>query len=234
MLLLICGIWFKVCLYQLWRCAVNQLNKKNQFNKNMVQPLASSLFVLSQIANKRKAEIAATKTKLEALDPDDLTTEQLSNKLKGLRKTQQYFHAERTQIIRFLIHRNMIPVLGYIEFDSYNYAVVKISEYKFYVILNKKMIEKFQIKKIGEELVQTELLSDEELDAIMSKSEAEKIFKLCLAKVRMNLDKTQTKVEKSGNCKNQEVSMLKTVTSNGSIVVVRKKKFAQHLPKACV
>ncbi len=206
---------------------MNKIDKKNPLGKNIVQ-VSSALFVLSQLANKRKLEIASLKDRLKFLESNNsFEKEESLNQLKQLSKKQQYFHAERTEIIRCLIKQNMVSVKGYVTFGGYNYGVVKIAKYKFYVILNKKIIESLKLIKIGEELEQIEALSDVELENIMPKNEAEKVFNLFLAKVRKKTKKpTKSGMQSNTPIQESERILSKSVNSKGNIVVIKKRKFS--------
>lgn len=205
------------------------IDKKNPLGKNIVQ-VSSALFVLSQFANKRKVEIGAIKEQLNTLqDSESSVKDELLKQLKQLSKKQQYFHSERTLIIRSLIQQNMVAVLGYVESGDYKYGVVKIAKHKFYVILNNKIVEKLNLKKLGDELVQIDTLSDEELENIMPKKEAERVFNLFLAKVRMVIKKNKSKklAEKSAvPIEEPEKVLSQSISASGSVVVIKKRKFS--------
>lgn len=206
---------------------MNQIDKKNPLGKNIVQ-VASALFVLSQLANKRKFEISSLKSQLNSFNTENSPEkDELLKQVKQLSKIQQYFHAERTEIIRCLIQNNMVSVKGFIACNGYNYGVVKISKYKFYIILNKKIIESLKLEKIGEELENIEVLSNTGLENIMPIKEAEKVFNLFLAKVRKKNKKPNKPTEKSNApVKEPERILSKSVSSGGNIIVIKKRKFS--------
>lgn len=192
-----------------------------------IEKISKALFVLSQIASKRKFVISELRNELAASSKADPNHAKLEQKFNHLNKTQRYFHSDRTEVMRYLINSGLVNVKGYIADSGYNFGVVKVGNYELYLILNKKIIQKLKLEQIGSELGKFELLSDEERNLVMSEKEAEKELKLYLAKIRSepkkdiraSLDKDQDK----------DVVISKTVSTKGNIVVVKKRKFSKFM-----
>jgi hypothetical protein len=206
---------------------MKNIDRNNPLGKNIVQ-VSNALFVLSQVAIKRKLEINSLKNQLNLLKVDSSSdTAEIQKQIKQLSKIQQYFHAERTEIFRCLIQNNMVSVKGFIASDGYNYGVVKISKHKFYIILNKKIIEFLKLGKIGEKLDHIEALSDLELENIMPIKEAEKVFNLFLVKVRQRNKKANKSKDKSNvPVEVTDRILSKSTSTSGSIIVIKKRKFS--------
>ncbi|EOZ8645476.1 hypothetical protein ACQWTT_001227 [Acinetobacter baumannii] len=204
---------------------MNKVLKNSAIGKDL-NNLSESLYVLSQVAKKRKSEISHIIEMIKSDSISETELNELQNKLKQLSKAQQYFHAERTEIFRFLIHSNLVNLKGYVTFGGYNYGIVKMANRQFYIILNKKLIQKFKLQKLGEGLDQFETLAEEQLNEILSIKEAEKIFKQSLAKIRSIIKKANKAKLKSSTIKNKDQILSKSQSSNGSIVVVKKRKFS--------
>ena len=168
---------------------MNKPIKSSGTSKSLVK-ISKALFVLSQFANKRKLEIADIHSRLKSIPETDSQYEELQHKLKMLVKKQQFFHADRTQIIRQLIQTNSVPVKGYITVNDYNYGLVQIADYQFYTILNKKIVNRLNLEQIGTELESFDVKGVEELERIMPLKDAEKVFNLYLAKIRLNKEKS--------------------------------------------
>ncbi|MFX2258475.1 hypothetical protein V6380_17180 [Acinetobacter variabilis] len=202
---------------------MNKPIKSSATSKSLVK-ISKALFVLSQFANKRKLEIADIHSRLESIPETDTQYEELQHKLKMLVKKQQFFHAERTQIIRHLIQTNSVSVKGYVTVDDYNYGVVQIADYQFYTILNKKIVNRLNLEQIGTELESFDVKDVEELERILPLKEAKKVFNLYLAKIRLNKAKPkQLKKEKAAS---KDVVLSKSVGSTGNIMVIKKRKFS--------
>lgn len=202
---------------------MNKPIKSSATSKSLVK-ISKALFVLSQFANKRKLEIADIHSRLESIPETDTQYEELQHKLKMLVKKQQFFHAERTQIIRHLIQTNSVSVKGYVTVDDYNYGVVQIADYQFYTILNKKIVNRLNLEQIGTELESFDVKDVEELERILPLKDAEKVFNIYLAKIRLNKAKsTQLKKE---NAASKDVVLSKSVSSTGNIMVIKKRNFS--------
>lgn len=208
---------------------MNKGKKNSSIEKNL-KNLSKALFVLSQIANQRKNEILRLKEVISSYTASDEELNALKLKLKQLTKKQQFFHAERTEIFRFLIYSKLVNLKGFNVLGAFNYGVVQMGDHHFYVIINKKLIEKFQLNKIGEGLKEFESLSEEELNIILPLREAEKIFKQSLAKIRSTIKKAnKVKSKKSTKAQSDQI-LSKSLSSNGSIVVIKKRKFSGAVP----
>lgn len=202
---------------------MNKPIKSSGTSKSLVK-ISKALFVLSQFANKRKLEIADIHSRLKSIPETDSQYEELQHKLKMLVKKQQFFHAERTQIIRQLIQTNSVPVKGYITVNDYNYGVVQIADYQFYTILNKKIVNRLNLEQIGTELESFDVKGVEELERIMPLKDAEKVFNLYLAKIRLNKVKSnQPKNEKTAS---KDVVLSTSVSTTGNIMVIKKRKLS--------
>lgn len=206
---------------------MNKAKKNSSIGKNL-KNLSKALFVLSQIANQRKNEILHLKELISSNSGGDEELKVL--KLKQLTKKQQFFHAERTEIFRFLIYSKLVKLKGFNAFGAFNYGVVQMEDYHFYVIINKKMIEKFQLKKIAEGLKEFESLSEEELNTVLPLREAEKIFKQSLAKIRLTINKAKKVQTKNSTNAQSDQILSQSLSSNGSIVVIKKRKFSGVVP----
>ena len=202
---------------------MNKPIKSSGTSKSLVK-ISKALFVLSQFANKRKLEIADIHSRLKSIPETDSQYEELQHKLKMLVKKQQFFHADRTQILRQLIQTNSVPVKGYITVNDYNYGVVQIADYQFYTILNKKIVNRLNLEQIGTELESFDVKGVEELERIMPLKDAEKVFNLYLAKIRLNKEKSnQPKKEKAAS---KDVVLAKSQSTTGNIMVIKKRKFS--------
>lgn len=208
---------------------MNKGKKDSSIEKN-IKILSKALFVLSQIANQRKNEILRLKEVISSYSASDEELSPLKLKLKQLTKKQQFFHAERTEIFRFLIYSKLVNLKGFNVLGAFNYGVVQMGDHHFYVIINKKLIEKFQLNKIGEGLKEFESLSEEELNFILPLRDAEKIFKQSLARIRSTIKKAnKAKFKNSTNAQSDQI-LSKSLSSNGSIVVIKKRKFSGAVP----
>lgn len=198
--------------------------------KNL-KPISKALYVLSQLANLRKQDIASTnallRTKTESGAATDAELAELQHTVQQLSKKQQYFHAERMEVIRSLMQNKEVKVKGYVASGGYNYGVVQIGAYQFYSILNNRIIAKLKLEQLGTELEQFEVLSMEQLEEIMPVNEAEKTFKLFLAKIRLNKKKADKQAQKAKASKPAQDEVLsKSISAKGNIMVIKKRKFS--------
>lgn len=198
--------------------------------KNL-KPISKALYVLSQLANLRKQDIASTnallRTKTESGVATDAELAELQHTVQQLSKKQQYFHAERMEVIRSLMQNKEVKVKGYVASGGYNYGVVQIGAYQFYSILNNRIIAKLKLEQLGTELEQFEVLSMEQLEEIMPVNEAEKTFKLFLAKIRLNKKKADKQAQKAKASKPAQDEVLsKSISAKGNIMVIKKRKFS--------
>ena len=198
--------------------------------KNL-KPISKALYVLSQLANLRKQDIASTnallRTKTESGVATDAELAELQHTVQQLSKKQQYFHAERMEVIRSLMQNKEVKVKGYVASGGYNYGVVQIGAYQFYSILNNRIIAKLKLEQLGTELEQFEVLSMEQLEEIMPVNEAEKTFKLFLAKIRLSKKKADKQAQKAKASKPAQDEVLsKSISAKGNIMVIKKRKFS--------
>lgn len=224
-----CGICFTFAIYQLWIAAVNNINNRPTWKS--LKSISKALYVLSQLANLRKQEIAKVNallnTSAESGTDIDAELADLQHTALQLSKKQQYFHADRHEVIRYLMLKKDVKVKGYIASGGYNYGVVQIGDYQFYSILNKKIIDKLKLEQIGTQLEEFEVLSQDKLDQIMPVKEAERTFKLYLAKIRLNKDKANKQAQKTKASKPMKDEVLsKSISAKGNIVVIKKRKFS--------
>lgn len=208
---------------------MNTMNNRPK-GKNL-KPISKALYVLSQLANLRKQDIASTnallRTKTESGAATDAELAELQHTVQQLSKKQQYFHAERMEVIRSLMQNKEVKVKGYVASGGYNYGVVQIGAYQFYSILNNRIIAKLKLKQLGTELEQFEVLSMEQLEEIMPVNEAEKTFKLFLAKIRLNKKKADKQAQKAKASKPAQDEVLsKSISAKGNIMVIKKRKFS--------
>lgn len=208
---------------------MNTMNNRPK-GKNL-KPISKALYVLSQLANLRKQDIASTnallRTKTESGAATDAELAELQHTVQQLSKKQQYFHAERMEVIRSLMQNKEVKVKGYVASGGYNYGVVQIGAYHFYTILNNRIIAKLKLEQLGTELEQFEVLSMEQLEEIMPVNEAEKTFKLFLAKIRLNKKKADKQAQKAKASKPAQDEVLsKSISAKGNIMVIKKRKFS--------
>ena len=208
---------------------MNTMNNRPK-GKNL-KPISKALYVLSQLANLRKQDIASTnallRTKTESGVATDAELAELQHTVQQLSKKQQYFHAERMEVIRSLMQNKEVKVKGYVASGGYNYGVVQIGAYQFYSILNNRIIAKLKLEQLGTELEQFEVLSMEQLEEIMPVNEAEKTFKLFLAKIRLNKKKADKQAQKAKASKPAQDEVLsKSISAKGNIMVIKKRKFS--------
>lgn len=208
---------------------MNTMNNRPK-GKNL-KPISKALYVLSQLANLRKQDIASTnallRTKTESGAATDAELAELQHTVQQLSKKQQYFHAERIEVIRSLMQNKEVKVKGYVASGGYNYGVVQIGAYQFYSILNNRIIAKLKLEQLGTELEQFEVLSMEQLEEIMPVNEAEKTFKLFLAKIRLNKKKADKQAQKAKASKPAQDEVLsKSISAKGNIMVIKKRKFS--------
>lgn len=208
---------------------MNTMNNRPK-GKNL-KPISKALYVLSQLANLRKQDIASTnallRTKTESGAATDAELAELQHTVQQLSKKQQYFHAERMEVIRSLMQNKEVKVKGYVASGGYNYGVVQIGAYQFYTILNNRIIAKLKLEQLGTELEQFEVLSMEQLEEIMPVNEAEKTFKLFLAKIRLNKKKADKQAQKAKASKPAQDEVLsKSISAKGNIMVIKKRKFS--------
>ncbi|BBL22200.1 hypothetical protein [Acinetobacter radioresistens] len=216
---------------------MNTMNNRPK-GKNL-KPISKALYVLSQLANLRKQDIASTnallRTKTESGAATDAELAELQHTVQQLSKKQQYFHAERMEVIRSLMQNKEVKVKGYVASGGYNYGVVQIGAYQFYSILNNRIIAKLKLEQLGTELEQFEVLSMEQfevlsmeqLEEIMPVNEAEKTFKLFLAKIRLNKKKADKQAQKAKASKPAQDEVLsKSISAKGNIMVIKKRKFS--------
>lgn len=208
---------------------MNTMNNRPK-GKNL-KPISKALYVLSQLANLRKQDVASTnallRTKTESGVATDAELAELQHTVQQLSKKQQYFHAERMEVIRSLMQNKEVKVKGYVASGGYNYGVVQIGAYQFYSILNNRIIAKLKLEQLGTELEQFEVLSMEQLEEIMPVNEAEKTFKLFLAKIRLNKKKADKQAQKAKASKPAQDEVLsKSISAKGNIMVIKKRKFS--------
>lgn len=208
---------------------MNTMNNRPK-GKNL-KPISKALYVLSQLANLRKQDIASTnallRTKTESGAATDAELAELQHTVQQLSKKQQYFHAERMEVIRSLMQNKEVKVKGYVASGGYNYGVVQIGAYQFYSILNNRIIAKLKLEQLGTELEQFEVLSMEQLEEIMPVNEAEKTFKLFLAKIRLSKKKADKQAQKAKASKPAQDEVLsKSISAKGNIMVIKKRKFS--------
>lgn len=208
---------------------MNTMNNRPK-GKNL-KSISKALYVLSQLANLRKQDIASTnallRTKTESGAATDAELAELQHTVQQLSKKQQYFHAERMEVIRSLMQNKEVKVKGYVASGGYNYGVVQIGAYQFYSILNNRIIAKLKLEQLGTELEQFEVLSMEQLEEIMPVNEAEKTFKLFLAKIRLNKKKADKQAQKAKASKPAQDEVLsKSISAKGNIMVIKKRKFS--------
>lgn len=208
---------------------MNTMNNRPK-GKNL-KPISKALYVLSQLANLRKQDVASTnallRTKTESGAATDAELAELQHTVQQLSKKQQYFHAERMEVIRSLMQNKEVKVKGYVASGGYNYGVVQIGAYQFYSILNNRIIAKLKLEQLGTELEQFEVLSMEQLEEIMPVNEAEKTFKLFLAKIRLNKKKADKQAQKAKASKPAQDEVLsKSISAKGNIMVIKKRKFS--------
>lgn len=196
----------------------------SNLSKNNVVKISKALFVLSQLATKRKAEIAALKEQISLNSTNEDCLKFLQQQYEHLSKKQRYFHSDRTEVMRYLISSGLAEVKGYITDSGYNFGLVKVGKYELYLILNKKIIQSLNLIQIGNELGKFEPLPDDVRDHVMTEKEAEKVFKLYLAKIRLKASKRNSSKKKENGSK--DVVMSKTVSAKGNIVVVKKRRFS--------
>lgn len=183
--------------------------------------LSKALFVLSQIALKRKVEIYELQQEIDASEYNDRPKK--IRKVKQMRMQQQYFHLKRMNLLRYLMTEKVIKSYGYVAIKDNLYANVRIVTYDFYVIINKKMISALNLKNIGNELKFTKELPMEEVTAIMDPKMAYSYFSQV---VKMAEDaKAEEIAAKAKEFEEQKKAVLaKTVSSTGSVVVIKRKK----------
>lgn len=208
---------------------MNTMNNRPK-DKNLKR-ISKALYVLSQLANLRKQDIASTnallRNKTESGAATDAELAELQHTVQQLSKKQQYFHAERMEVIRSLMQNKEVKVKGYVASGGYNYGVVQIGAYQFYSILNNRIIAKLKLEQLGTELEQFEVLSMEQLEEIMPVNEAEKTFKLFLAKIRLNKKKADKQAQKAKASKPAQDEVLsKSISAKGNIMVIKKRKFS--------
>ena len=208
---------------------MNTMNNRPK-GKNL-KPISKALYVLSQLANLRKQDVASTnallRTKTESGVATDAELAELQHTVQQLSKKQQYFHAERMEVIRSLMQNKEVKVKGYVASGGYNYGVVQIGAYQFYSILNNRIIAKLKLEQLGTELEQFEVLSMVQLEEIMPVNEAEKTFKLFLAKIRLNKKKADKQAQKAKASKPAQDEVLsKSISAKGNIMVIKKRKFS--------
>lgn len=188
--------------------------------------LANALYVLSQQALKQKIEVVNLTDKInkgEIAEQDLLVIQQ---KIKSVLKTQQYFHSERQIIIHYLLMKDIATFKKYVMVKGIAYGLVKLNKYNLYCIVNKKLIKKFNAVQVGEQFDKMPLLSDDELEQIISLKEAKRIFKLyyneVLRKMKAKNKTTKPKAEKKVLPKEKILGTSKS--ASGSVVVIKKRK----------
>lgn len=213
---------------------MNKSIKCSSTSKNIVK-ISKALFVLSQLASKRKAEIHAINDQISLGGASENDLNELQQKHAHLNKIQRYFHAERTEVMRYMIDSGLVEVKGYITESNYNFGVVQVGKYELYLILNKKFIQKLKLEQIGTELGHFEPLTDAMRERVMTEKEATKVFKLYLAKIRLKQNKTSEDITTKTSPTSKEVILSKSVSSKGNIMVIKKRKFsnlaASHKPQ---
>lgn len=199
---------------------------KSGATSKSLSKISKALFVLSQLASKRKTEIYAIKDKISLGSASEQDLNELQQKYENLKKIQSYFHAERTEVMRYLIASGLVEVKGYITDSNFKYGLVQVGEYELYTILNNKLVKKLKLNQVGTELVHYDLLPDTEREQIMTEKEAVKVFKIYLAKIRSKREKTAQEKTVKTTSDSKEVVLSKSVSTTGNIKVIKKRKFS--------
>lgn len=189
--------------------------------------IANTLFVLSQDSLKQKLLALELTKKIQKGDFLEKEIEDVQKRIKSILKTQQYFHAERQIIIHYLLRNDIANFKEYVEIKGNAYGLVKFKKYNMYCIVNKKLIKKFDAKKIGEEFIQMPILPDEELEQIIPLKDAKRVFKLYYNEVLRKTKKSKPrKIQASkGNLNANKDKVLGTTKSaSGSVVVIKRRK----------
>lgn len=204
------------------------MNIINKLSKGLnLKPISNALYVLSQLANQRKKTIASLHSLMDSNTLTDAERSKMEHQAQQLSKIQQYFHAERLEVIRYLMPNKEVNVKGYVASGGYNYGVVQIGKYQFYSILNNRIIAKLNLEQIGTELEQFEILTVDQLEQIMPIDVAEKTFKLFLAKIRLDKAKPKKQHKKPQASKSDQDEILsKSISEKGNIMVIKKRKFS--------
>lgn len=188
--------------------------------------LANALYVLSQQALKQKIEVVNLTDKINKGEIPEQDLLAVQQKIKSVLKTQQYFHSERQIIIHYLLMKDIATFKNYVMVKGVAYGLVKLNKYNLYCIVNKKLIKKFNAVQVGEQFDKMPLLSDDELEQIISLKEAKRIFKLyyneVLRKMKAKNKATKPKAEKKVLPKERILGASKT--ASGSVVVIKKRK----------
>ena len=204
---------------------MNKSVSSSATSKN-ISKISKALFVLSQLATKRKVEIYAIKDQISLGSESEQDLIELQRKLEHLSKVQRYFHAERMEVMRYLIVSGLVDVKGYITESNCKYGLVKVGKYELYSILNNKLVEKLKLNQVGTELTHFEPLPDEDREKIMTEKEAVKVFKLYLAKIRLKREKKAKEKTEKTTIASKDVVLSKSVSATGNIVVIKKRKFS--------
>lgn len=114
------------------------------------QELADALFVLSQKALRLKFSIMVG---LNDLNNGTLSHQEaisLKEDTDRAHKNYKYFQANRLAAFRHLIATNKAQLLSYVVVKDIAYGHLDFGGHKFYVIINKKIIEFYQLTKTGD------------------------------------------------------------------------------------
>lgn len=204
-------------------------NQSIKLSYKYIGNVANSLYVLSQYSLKQKLKVLEWTKQIEdgLLSEEEVSAQK--QKIKNVLKSQQFFHAERQKIIHYLLKTDVAKFDSYIEVKGNYYALISLNKYHMYCIVNKKLINKFNAVKVGDSFAEMPLMSDEELEKILDRKEAQRIFKLyyneVLRKSGKHKAKASTKPNAVRNPKPKKEKVLsKTISKSGSVVVIKKKK----------
>ncbi|NNH78918.1 hypothetical protein HLH17_14945 [Acinetobacter sp. ANC 5380] len=188
------------------------------------QKLSKALFVLSQKALKRKVriyEIQQNINKAKEAEPP-VEYKYLIGKISQLKKKQNEFYEKRTEVLRFLINKKAVKVYGYVQIKDDFYANLRIANYDFYVIINKKMVNRLELKFLGNELKYTKDLPLEEVEAIMDSKQAYGYLSNLSKEVKKALAH-ELEMENKAYLEQKNSVLAKTVSNTGSVVVIKRK-----------
>lgn len=189
--------------------------------------LANALYVLSQHSLKQKLQVVEQTEKINKGEISEQDLTEVKQKIKSVLKTQQYFHSERQIIIHYLLDKDIATFKKYVMVKGIAYGLVKLNKYNLYCIVNKKLIKKFDAVQVGNQFDQMPLLSDDQLEQIISFKEAKRIFKLYYNEVLRQTKKGKKKITKAklGKKEKPKEKILGTSKSaSGSVVVIKKRK----------
>lgn len=189
--------------------------------------LANALYVLSQHALKQKIQAVQLTEQINNGEIPEQDLLEVQQKIKSVLKTQQYFHSERQIIIHYLLAKDIATFKKYVVVKGVAYGLVKLNKYNLYCIVNKKLIKKFNAVQVGDQFDQMPLLSDDELEKIISLKEAKRIFKLYYNEVLRQTKKGRKKISKikaDKKAQPKEKILGTSKSASGSVVVIKKRK----------